>query len=88
MRNAGLLVSLATCFADLVVHAEVEDGVHHAGHGCARTERTDTSSGFSGSLEGFAGNLFKLIEVKQDLILNIRIDGSCRPRNNGCRPRW
>ena len=28
-----------------------------------------------GIAEGFAGNLFKLIEVKQDLILNIRIDG-------------
>ena len=66
---------LGNCFADLVVHAEVEDGVHHAGHGCARTRANGYEQRLLGIAEGFAGNLFKLIEVKQDLILNIRIDG-------------
>ena len=62
---------LGNCFADLVVHAEVKDGIHHAGHGCACTRANGYEQRLLGIAEGFAGNLFKLIE---NLILNIRIN--------------
>ena len=35
MQNAGLSVSFGQTFNSLVVQTEVQDGVHHAGHGSA-----------------------------------------------------
>ena len=65
---------LGNCFADLVVHAEVKDGIHHAGHGCARTRTNGYEQRALGIAESLAGGLFELIEVLQNLILNIRIN--------------
>ena len=44
--EARITAQLGQCFHGLVVQAQVENGVHHAGHGELAPERTLTSSGF------------------------------------------
>ena len=66
---------LSNGFADLVVHAEVQDGVHHAGHGSARTGTNRYEQRLLSIAEGLAGDLFELIEIFEDLFLDIRVDG-------------
>ena len=66
---------LSNGFADLVIHAEVQDGVHHAGHGSARTGTNRYEQRLLSIAEGLAGDLFELIEIFEDLFLDIRVDG-------------
>ena len=73
-RKARVVRQLRDGFADLVVHAEVEDGIHHAGHGSARTRTDGYEQRILRIAERFAGYLFQLIEVLKDLLLNVRID--------------
>ena len=73
-RKARVICQLRNSFADFIVHAEVEDGIHHARHGSARARAHGYEQGLFRVAQRFAGDLFQFIEVLKDLLLNIRID--------------
>ncbi len=45
-----------------VIHAEVEHGVHHAGHGCAGTRANRHEQGIGGVVKFFAGEGFDMLD--------------------------
>ena len=73
-RKARIVRQAGNRFADLVIHAEVEDGVHHAGHGRTRTRTNGYEQRIFRVAQRFAGDFFQFIEVLKDLFLDIRID--------------
>ena len=84
----GLLVFLARPFDGHVVQAQVQDGIHHAGHG-------STSAGTNGNQQGvlcvaelLAGDLLGLGQSVIDLLLDLIVDLLAIGRSNGCRLRW
>ena len=70
-RVAGLL---GQTLNRLVVQAEVEDGVHHAGHGLARAGAHGNQQGVFHIAELLAGDLLKTLDVRKDVRLDLRID--------------
>ena len=59
---------------DFLVEAEVEDGVHHARHGSARTRTNGDEQRVFLVAEFFAADLFHLVDVVHDLGLDLGID--------------
>ena len=57
-----------------VVETEVEDGVHHARHGSARTRTDGDEQGVFLVAELFAADLFHLVDVLHDLCLDLGVD--------------
>ena len=70
-RVAG---QLCNGVADDVVHAEVQDGIHHTGHGCACARANRYEQRGIGIAQMLAGHLLELIEVFHDLFLDIGIN--------------
>ncbi len=74
---------------DLIVQAEVQNGVHHAGHGRSCTRTNGNEKRILQIAEFFAVDLFHLLNVLHDLRHNIVIDepailiilGACFGRN-------
>ena len=59
---------------DRLVEAEVEDGVHHAGHGSARARTDGDEQGIFLIAELLAADLLHLLDVLHDLCLDLGID--------------
>ena len=75
--------------ADLVVHAEVEDGVPSCRAWTrARARAHGNQQRIFRIAEVLTGDLFEFIEVLKDLLLNVRIDRLAVLIIHGCRPRW
>ena len=70
-RVAGLL---GQTLNGRVVQTEVEDGVHHAGHGLARAGAHGHQQGIFHVAELLAGDLLKALDVRKDVRLDLRID--------------
>ena len=70
-RVAGLL---GQTLNGRVVQAEVEDGVHHAGHGLARAGAHGHQQGIFHVAELLAGDFLKTLDVCEDVRLDLRID--------------
>ena len=70
-RVAGLL---GQALNGRVVQAEVEDGVHHAGHGLTRPGAHGHQQGIFHVAELLAGDLLKTLDVRKDVRLDLRID--------------
>ena len=66
----GVGIALDQAGGNLVVQAEVEDGVHHAGHGSARARTDRNEKGLVGIAELLAVDLFDLGQIFVDLGLN------------------
>ncbi len=71
---AGIARFLCNGFHHFFVQAEVEDSVHHAGHGSARARTDGNEKGILLIAELFAGDLFHLVDVVHNFSLNGRID--------------
>ena len=71
---AGVVGLLRDGLDDLFVEAEVEDGIHHAGHGsaCARTDGDEERVLLIAEL--LAADLLHLVDVLHDLSLDLGID--------------
>ena len=72
--KAGVAGLLGQALDGRVVQAEVEDGVHHTGHGLARTGAHGHEQGIFDVAELFAGDLLKALDVCEDVRLDLRID--------------
>ena len=70
-RVAGLL---GQTLNGRIIQAEVEDGVHHAGHGLARAGAHGHQQGIFHVAELLAGDLLKALDVRKDVRLDLRID--------------
>ena len=83
-------------FNDIFVETEVENGVHHTRHGCSRSRSDGNQQRIFEIAEFFAGDLFHLFDVFNDLRLNFGIDllsvfiilgaslgGNCKTLGNG-----
>ena len=71
---AGVAGLCGEGFHNVFVEAEVEDGIHHAGHGCARTRANGDEKGILLIAELFAGDLFHLIDIFHYFLLDVGID--------------
>ena len=71
---SGVTGLLCKHFNNLLVQAEIEDGVHHTGHGrsCSRTNGNEKR--IFEIAEFLSGDLFHLFDVFHDLRLNLGID--------------
>ncbi len=74
VRPAGVARLLCERLDDFFVEAEVEDGIHHAGHGSTRTRTDGDEQGIFQIAEFLAGDLLHLIDVLHDLGLDLGID--------------
>ena len=74
-RKARVIGQLGNSFADLIVHTQVQDGVHHAGHGstCARAHGNEQRT--LRIAQSLAGHFFEFIKIFHNLFLDIWIDG-------------
>ena len=72
--KAGIVGLLCKSLDNDVVEAEVQDGVHHAGHrsSCARTDRDQ--KGVLDIAELLAGDTFQLGDILHDLGLDLVVD--------------
>ena len=74
ISETGVVGLLCQTLNSLVVQAEVQDGVHHAGHGltCAGTD--GDQQGVLVITEGLAGDLLQALEVLEDVSSDLVID--------------
>ena len=72
----------------LVVEAEIEHGVHHAGHRGARARAHRHQERVHFVAESLAGDFADLRQRLLDLRLQDPSDIACRARSSTCRPRW
>ena len=72
---AGVVGLLGHDLDDLFVQAEVQDGVHHAGHGSTRAGTDGDQQGVLVIAELLAGDAFHLGDVLHDLSLDLIVDG-------------
>ena len=72
--KAGVAGLLGQALDGRVVQAEVEDGVHHAGHGLARAGAHRHQQRVVHIAELLAGQLFKAFDMRKNVRLNLRID--------------
>jgi len=61
-------------FNDFLVKTEVQDGVHHAGHGSAGAGTDGNKKGVLGIAELHAGDAFHLVDILHDLGLDLVVD--------------
>ena len=73
-RKARVAGQLGDRLADDVIHAEVQDGVHHAGHGRARARADRDEQRGLRITQVLAGHLLELVEIVQDLLLDVGIN--------------
>ena len=71
---AGVAALLGHDLGDFLVQTQVQDGIHHAGHGRARAGADGNEQGVFQIAELLAGDLFHLFDVLHDLRLNLRVD--------------
>ena len=74
IRPAGVARLLGKRLHDFLVKAEVEDRVHHAGHGRARTRTDGDEERVLLIAELLAADLFHLVDVLHDLRLDPGVD--------------
>ena len=72
--KARIVAALGERFDGMVVEAEVEDGVHHAGHGklCTRTDGDEQR--IFARAELLALQLFQALEGRVHLVVDLRIE--------------
>ena len=75
-RPSGVAGFLRQNFDHLIVQAEVQDGIHHARHGSARTRADGDQKGIFQIAELLAGDLLHLADVLHDLRLDLIVDFS------------
>ena len=71
---AGVARLLRKRLDDFLVETEVKDGIHHAGHGSARTRTDGDEKGIFQIAELPAADLFHLLDVLHDLSLDPGVD--------------
>ena len=74
VSEAGIVGLLGEGDDDLVVETEVQDGVHHARHGCARAGADGDEQRVVEIAELLAGHLFELFDVLHDLGFDLSVD--------------
>ena len=74
--EAGVVGLLGKGLDHLVVEAQVEDGVHHAGHGGPGAGPDGDQQGVAHIAELLAGDVFQLADVLHDLGLDLIVDGA------------
>ncbi len=74
VSKAGVVGEFGKALHHLVVEAEVEDGIHHAGHGSTRARTDRNEQRVVGIGELFAADLFHLAQVLIDFGLNLIVD--------------
>ena len=72
--EAGVAGLLGQTFHSLIVQAQVQDGVHHAGHGLTGTGTDRDQQGVGVVAELLAGDLFQTLEMLEDVSGDIVID--------------
>ena len=72
--KAGVAGLLGQALDGRVVQAEVEDGIHHTGHGLARAGAHGHEQGIFDVAELLAGQLLKALDVRENVRLDLRID--------------
>ena len=73
-RPAGVARLLGDGVDHVFIEAQVEDGVHHAGHGGAGAGAHGHQKGILLVTELLAGDLFHLLDVLHDLALDLVVD--------------
>jgi hypothetical protein len=68
VAEAGILGQLDQALQRGLVEAEIEDGIHHARHGHRRARAHGNQQRIVGATELFAGLLFEILHVLQDLL--------------------
>ena len=71
---AGIVGLLGNHFHHLLVQAQVEDGVHHAGHGGPGAGADGDQQRILQVAELLAGNLLQLVDILHNLSLDIVVD--------------
>ena len=74
VSEAGVLRLGGKCLDDLVVQAEVQNGVHHAGHRGARARTHGDEQGVVQVTELLAGDFFELRDILVDLRFDVCAD--------------
>ena len=74
VSEAGVAGLFGQALDGCVVQAEVEDGVHHAGHGLARAGAHGHQQRVFHVAELFAGQLLQALNVRENVCLDLRID--------------
>ena len=72
--EAGVAGLLGQALNSLVVQAQVQDGVHHAGHGLTGTGTDRDQQGVGVVAKLLAGDLFQTLEMLEDVSSDIVID--------------
>ena len=72
--EAGIVGLVCEGHDDLVIEAEVEDGVHHARHGGTRAGTDGDEQRVVQVAELLAGHFFQLLDVLHDLGLDVGVD--------------
>ena len=72
--ETGIVGFLGEGDDDLVVQAKVQNGVHHAGHGCACAGADRDQQRVVQIAELLAGHLFQLFDVLHDLGFDLAVD--------------
>ena len=74
--ETGILGLLGKGLHHLVVEAQVEDGVHHAGHGGPGAGADGDQQGVVHIPELLAGHVLQLGHISHDLVLDLSVDGA------------
>ena len=74
--EAGVLGLLGEGLHHHVVEAQVQDGIHHAGHGGPGAGADGHQQGVVLVPEALAGNVLQLAHILHDLVLDLLIDGA------------
>ena len=74
VSKAGVVRQLRKALYGLIVQAQVQDGVHHAGHGSARARAHRYQQGVVHIAELLAGNFLQLADVLVDVGHNLFVD--------------
>ena len=72
--EAGVAGLLCQTFHSLIVQAQVQDGIHHAGHGLTGTGTDRDQQGVGVVAKLLAGDLFQTLEMLEDVSSDIVID--------------
>eukprot|EP01036_Dinobryon_divergens_P058390 gene58390-77908_t len=69
--EAGIARVVPECLDGVVVQAEIENGIHHAGHGGARTGADGEEKRMAGVAKGAAGGRLDALDTLENLGLQI-----------------